>query len=68
MEELFKEALSLIEDDAKWLDDAAKHCEDLASKLGEEEKSKWRLTTTMYHERAQRHRELVVKMRQRFGK
>jgi hypothetical protein len=33
MEELYKQALSLIEDDAHWLDDAGQHCEDLASEL-----------------------------------
>jgi hypothetical protein len=64
MEELFREALSLIEDDAKWLHDAAQHCEDLTSKLGEEEKSKWRLVTAVYHERADVHSRLAEKMRQ----
>jgi hypothetical protein len=64
MEELFREALSLIEDDVNWLHDAAQHCNDLASKLGEEDKTKWRLVATVYHERADMHSQLAEKMRQ----
>jgi hypothetical protein len=64
MEELFREALSLIEDDVNWLRDAAQHCEDLASKLREEEKPKWRLVAAVYHERADVHKRLAEKMRQ----
>lgn len=64
MEGLFKEALTLVEDDARWLDDAAHHCESLISHLSEDEKSKWRLLTAVYHERAKTHRELAARMRQ----
>jgi hypothetical protein len=63
VEELFKQALSLIEDDAHWLDDAGQHCQDLASKLSEQERANWRLLTEFYRERAKSHRELAAKMR-----
>lgn len=69
MEDLIKEVLSFIETDAKWWEDAARQCGELASNLSPEEKAKWLLLCAVYGERAQAHREIVksVRMRQRSG-
>jgi hypothetical protein len=61
--EVSKEVMSVIEDNVKWLNDAARHFETLAHKLGEEEKSKWSLLTTVYRERAKLHEELAMRLR-----
>jgi hypothetical protein len=67
VEDLVKELLSFIEGDAKWWEDTARQCSELASKLQPDEKAEWDLLCAVYGERAQAHRELVksVRMRQR---
>jgi len=52
MNELLTEALSLVEGDARWLDDVARYFEDYASQLGDGEKAKWELLAAVYRERA----------------
>ncbi len=64
MNELLKEALSQVEGDARWLDDAAQYFEDYASQLSEDEKAKWQLLAVVYRERAQASQSVVGKVRQ----
>ncbi len=64
MNELLKEALSLAEGDARWLEDAAQYFEDYASQLSGEEKAKWQLLAAVYRERAQANQSVVGKVRQ----
>ena len=52
MSEQLHEVVSLIKTDARFLGDAAKHIEELTSKLGPEEKAKWDLVAAVYRERA----------------
>ena len=56
------ELLLLVEEDIKWLGDAAKRFDELASQLDEPEKSKWGLLAAVYQERAKVHQELVEKL------
>ena len=51
MSEQLQEALSLIRTDVKCLEDAARHIEELASKLDPKEKVKWDLVAAVYRER-----------------
>ena len=64
MIELYRQALALIEADAKWLDDSVRHCQEVQIKLAEPEKSKLNLLCAVGRERAQIHRELAAKMRE----
>jgi hypothetical protein len=64
MEDLLKEAFSLAEADARWLDDAARYFEDYASQLSEGEKAKWQLLAAVYRERAQLSKSVAGKVRQ----
>jgi hypothetical protein len=64
MDEQFKELLALVEGDSKWMDDAAQHCQELASKLRGEERAKLLLMCAVYREKAQAHRDLIARMRQ----
>ncbi|HWO30216.1 MAG TPA: hypothetical protein VNO32_15595 [Candidatus Acidoferrum sp.] len=64
MNELLREALSLAEGDARWLDDAARYFEDHASQLSDGEKSKWELLAAVYRERAQVSRNVAGKVSQ----
>jgi hypothetical protein len=59
------EVLSFVEGDVKWWEDAAQHCEELAHKLGGEEQAQLGLLCAVYRERAQSHRDLVARMRER---
>jgi hypothetical protein len=43
VEDRVKELLSFIEDDAKWWEDTARQCGELANNLPPEEKAKWQL-------------------------
>jgi hypothetical protein len=65
MEDLGNELLSLFDDDAKWLEEAAAHFENLARSLPERDRPEWQLTSAVYRERAQKHRELIRRMLQR---
>lgn len=67
MEELLDEVMAFVEGDAKWWDDVAQHCEDLANGLVGQEQSRWQLFAAVYRERAQTHRELAERIRQRSG-
>jgi hypothetical protein len=67
MENLLKEVLSFVEGDSRWWEDAARQCNELASKLSPVEKAKWDLLCAVYYERAKAHRELVTKIRERAG-
>ena len=59
MKEHLQEALSLIETDVKCLQDAAKHIEELASKLDPKEQVKWDLIAAVYRERAKLHTDML---------
>jgi len=59
MSEQLQEALSLIRTDVKCLEDAARHIEELASKLDPKEKVKWDLVAAVYRERATLHRDML---------
>jgi hypothetical protein len=62
MNELFRQALSLIEADVQWLNDAGQHCEDLSKKYSQEEQAKAKLVAEVYRERARVHRDLAARM------
>lgn len=62
MATLLEELTAFIRGDAQWWDDAARHIEDVASKLADNEKSKWQLVSACYQERAQLHRDLVARL------
>ena len=64
MEELFREALSLIESDVHWLEAAGQHCKSLANKLPVAEQAEWGLLKEVYRERATLHSELAARMRE----
>ena len=64
MQELFREALSLIESDVHWLEAAGEHCKKLANKVAEGEQAEWGLIKEVYLERAELHRELASRMRE----
>jgi hypothetical protein len=53
MNDRLKEVFSLVESDARWLNDAAQYFEDYASQLNDGEKAKWELLAAVYRERAQ---------------
>ena len=53
MQQPLKDILSLAESNARWLDDAAQHFEQFASRLHEVEKAQWELLASVYRERAQ---------------
>jgi hypothetical protein len=53
MNDLVKEVFSLVESDARWLNDAAQYFEGYASLLNEDEQAKWQLLAAVYRERAQ---------------
>jgi hypothetical protein len=57
--EQLQEALSLIKTDVKCLEDAARHIEELASKLDPKEKVKWDLVAAVYRERATLHKDML---------
>ena len=65
MEELFREALSLIESDVHWLEAAGQHCKNLANRLPEAEQAEWGLLKEVYRERATLHSELASRMREK---
>ena len=44
------ELLLLVEEDTKWLGDAAKRFDELARQLGEPEKSRWGLLAAVYQD------------------
>jgi hypothetical protein len=67
MNELLKEALSLAEGDARWLEDAAQYFEDYASQLSDAEKAKWQLLAAVYRERAHACQGLAGKARHGFA-
>ena len=62
MSEQLQEALSVIQTDVKWLEDAAKHVEELASRLDSRERAKWRLIAAVYYERAKLHTDLLNRL------
>jgi hypothetical protein len=53
------EALSLIETDVKFLQDAAQYIEELASKLDSKERAEWSLVAAIYRERAKLHEDML---------
>ena len=63
MRRLFKEATKIIEDDVRWLHDAAQRFEEIAHSLPKSQRASWILLTDMYDERAAIHARLVAKMR-----
>ena len=67
MEKLVKEALSLAESNATWLEDAAQHFEQFAAKLNDVEKAQWQLLAAVYHEKAHAIQSEAEKVRQSFG-
>jgi len=67
MRRLFKEATKVIEDDVRWLHDAAERFEEIAYMLPQSERASWILLTDMYDERADIHARLAKRMRQVSG-
>ena len=67
MRRLFKEATKVIEDDVRWLHDAAERFEEIAHMLPQSERTSWILLTDMYDERADIHARLAKRMRQVSG-
>jgi hypothetical protein len=67
MRRLFKEATKVIEDDVRWLHDAAERFEEIAHMLPQSERASWILLTDMYDERADIHARLAKRMRQVSG-
>ncbi|HWO35436.1 MAG TPA: hypothetical protein VNO32_42125 [Candidatus Acidoferrum sp.] len=67
MDPLLNEVLSFVEGDVRWWDEAAQHVKELAIGLPEAERTKWDLLSTVYHERAKAHTELVGSVRKRSG-
>jgi hypothetical protein len=65
--ESIKEILSLAESEANWLDQTARHFEEFAARLREEEKAEWDLLATVYRERAQMIQRMVEKAREDFA-
>jgi hypothetical protein len=63
MIELYRQALTLIEGDAKWLEDSVRHCQEVSSKVAEPERSKLVLLCAVGKERAELHRKLAAQMR-----
>jgi hypothetical protein len=63
MRGLFKEAAKIIEDDVRWLHDAAERFEEVAHMLPKPQRASWILLTDMYDERADIHAQLAAKMR-----
>ena len=63
MRRLFKEATKIIEDDVRWLHDAAQRFEEIAHSLPKSQRASWILLTDTYDERAAIHARLVAKMR-----
>jgi hypothetical protein len=67
MRRLFNEATKVIEEDVRWLHDAAERFEEVAHLLPKSERASWILLTDMYDERADMHVRLAKKMRQATG-
>jgi hypothetical protein len=67
MRRLFKEATKIIEDDVRWLHDAAQRFEEVAHMLPKCERASWILLTDMYDGRADIHARLAKKMRRASG-
>jgi hypothetical protein len=65
VEEPLAELLAFVESNAKWWDDVAQQCERVSKKLRPEEAAQYDLLCAVYRERAQLHRGLVAKYRQR---
>jgi hypothetical protein len=53
MNDLLKEVFSVVESDARWLNDAAQFFEEFVAKLKVQEKAEWDLLAAVYRERAQ---------------
>ena len=66
MGRLFNEATKVIEDDVRWLHDAAERFEEVAHSLPKSKRATWILLTDMYDERANIHARLAAKMRRVF--
>lgn len=63
MRRLFKEATKIIEEDVRWLHDAAERFEEVAHLLPQSKRASWILLTDMYDERADIHARLAEKTR-----
>ena len=63
MRRLFNEAIKVIEDDVRWLQDAGQRFEEIAHSLPQSQRASWILLTDMYDERADIHARLAAKMR-----
>ena len=63
MDERITELLSFIEEDSKRWDDAANHCEMIASKLPPDHRASLELQCAVYRERAKMHRDIVSKLK-----
>ncbi|HTP43290.1 MAG TPA: hypothetical protein VMJ13_01935 [Candidatus Acidoferrum sp.] len=63
MDKRFEELLTFIEEDSKRWDDAANHCDMIASQLAPEHRASLELQCAVYRERAKMHRDLAARMR-----
>jgi hypothetical protein len=61
--ELFRQALEMLEADAKWLDDCVQQCDQIATKLPKADRSNFQMLSVVCAERAGLHRTLAGKMR-----
>ena len=67
MRRLFNEPTKTIEEDVRWLHDAAERFEEVAHLLPQSKRASWILLTDMYDERAESHARLAEKMRRATG-
>jgi hypothetical protein len=63
MDSSIQDILGILEDNAKWWEQAAVTCEHTASRLPTGEKEGWLLMGAVYRERAQKHTLLVEQLR-----
>jgi hypothetical protein len=65
--ELFRQALQMLEMDAKWLDDCVQQCDQIAAKLPKADRSNFQMLSVVCTERAVLHRTLAGKMREQLS-
>lgn len=67
MIELFRQALQMLEADAKWFDGCVQQCDQIVTKLPNADKSNFQMLSVVCAERAVLHRTLVGKMREQLS-
>jgi hypothetical protein len=64
MEDWNETAFDLLEQNAKWWEQAALACEHIAAHNGTGKKEEWQLMGAIYRERAQKHVQFIEQLRQ----